>query len=160
MRYFRLGLLASSLMVAVSCAVNPEVGQKTDRKFLSGDALILDFSRGVAELSGRTYVIEDCSNTRYQCAEVKGLLVISFPAQCTSVLEEMAWDLPIGHFGLFAPQAHVGAPYGAYLSDKYPNLLVINQRGKGYVAARTREGGDGSHFEIVASDGRSIMACG
>jgi hypothetical protein len=73
----------------------------------------------------------DCSTSEVQCLEVPGRFIMSFPRLCT--LADAGWIAAGTRFRGTAPMAHYGLPSGGYISDAYPHIHLLYQRGFGFI---------------------------
>ncbi len=89
------------------------------------ETLIIDFEKGEARTNSWTRTVVDCSDAKYNCIVVEGIFGASFPKKCADSLGVAAYDSPAGRMRIVAPQVHFGLPFGSYISEKYPNSLLL-----------------------------------
>lgn len=153
MSNFRARLLAAglSLLPLASCGVEtiPPVQSASSRS----DRLVIDLGEGVAKTAKWQAPIENCSNEEFNCLRVSGRMDIAFPRSCRTAKESTTWESPVGKFRMVSPQAHSGAPFGSYVAEKYPKVLLFYRSGVGFSEVRVvkaspyEQGFDPNSFE-------------
>jgi hypothetical protein len=93
--------------------------------------MTVDFTRHEVVTPNWRAAFVDCSTSEVQCLEVPSRFVMAFPRLCTHA--EAGWIAAGTRFRGTAPMAHYGLPSGGYISDAYPHISLIYQRGFGFI---------------------------
>lgn len=101
----------------------------------AGEEMVLDFSAGLASASGEQHRLIDCSDSEFSCFEIEDVATASFPRQC-DIAKHLQWSAGTGRLRMVAPMAHYGAPYGSYVSDAYPNAIILYRYERGFSEIR------------------------
>src|SRR5690606_37546783 len=96
------------------------------------DDLTIDLEAGVAWTENWQAPAEDCSTRDFDCVRIIGRADIAFPHVCPAHPDDLEFDSPAGRFRSVAPMPHLAPPSGSYISERYPNVLLYYERGKGF----------------------------
>ncbi len=135
MSALRTWLLIGALACLAGCQSAPQAKPLSQGAPLP--VLTIDFVTGEARTSAWTKPVTNCSDDAHNCLIVYGVFSASFPKRCTDFPKSAAWDSPAGKIRVVALEPHYGFPFGSYISENYPNALLLYRGGIGLDELRT-----------------------
>ena len=131
---FRSWMLISTVLFLVSCQGDTRAKQSIVEQV--PDVLEIDLEKKVARSTFWEKPVIDCSDDSQNCLIIDGIFSASFPKKCADFRALNKWISPIGNIRSVAIQPHFGAPFGSYISENYPNSLLLYRGGVGLEEVR------------------------
>lgn len=172
MLYFRPGMLIALCFFMLSCSTNVVDVNRIPR--FDVEEMFVDFDRKEIRIGNWNRPFDDCSNSAFNCLNVRSIMIIAFPKKCdvwsTSALGKPGRRLsPAGEFIVVAPTPHYGLPSGSYVSSKHPYLWLLYKNKMGFSEVRVLKHSPNekdfdpnlytARYQIVADGKVGIFAC-